>query len=145
MLASILLSACMVPERLHLTMIGAGTGSGAAIAQRLETESFDSVAKSISPDSADVAFYEIGWLTRGQLQAQKHAPIMLLLGAAGRADIDAALSLRVGGTAEVHDGSTRKFVHLEEIRAKMTCDRALARYPDDQGTLITHAAWYGFP
>ena len=63
MLAAILLSACVVPERWHLTAISDGSNTG-AIAQRLTRERFATVAKSIPPGRAEVGFSDVGWMTR---------------------------------------------------------------------------------
>jgi len=125
MLAGILLAACMVPERLHLTGIIADPAYGGAIAQRLKHETFDRVAKTLPADDPKVGFATIGWITREQLKGTEMAPVA---------------ALHVGGTAAIDAGFLREFVHVQEVRPAMTCDRAIARYPDDEWALNARAS-----
>lgn len=125
MLASILLSACVVPYRLHLTSIVTAPDKAAPIAARLRGESFAAVAKSLPKDDYSVGFSDIGWVTRSEIADTAFAP---------------AAKLPVGGTTKVGDEITTSFVHVEEIRAEMPCDEAVARYPDDQTAFLVRAA-----
>jgi tetratricopeptide (TPR) repeat protein len=125
MIAGILLAACMVPERLRLTGIIADPSYGAAIAQRLKHEPFEKVAKTLPADDPKVGFATLGWITREQLKGTDKAP---------------AAALHVGGTAAIDSGAFREFVHLQEVRPAMTCDRAIVRYPDDEWALNARAS-----
>ncbi len=141
MLASILLAACMVPERLHFSEIIVDRTRAGTIAQRLKHESYDTVAKSLPPDGTAAGYlYDIGWITREQLDAANDGPLARLMLYA-KAERAAAASLQVGGTTTVDAGAQQEFVHLDEIRPKMICDRAVARFPNDQTALITRAIW----
>jgi tetratricopeptide (TPR) repeat protein len=126
MLAGILLAACIVPERWHMTAIFDSSSAG-TIAQRLKRESFTAVAKSIPADGTEVGFSDLGWVTRSELEA---------------GDAALAASLRARQTAETHLGIVRQFYHLEAVRAKMSCDDALARDAADPLALLTRARWH---
>jgi tetratricopeptide (TPR) repeat protein len=130
----------MVPERLHLTGIATGDGpAGRAIAARLKHQSFAKVAGSIR-DGGEVSFSDLGWIARDRLDAARHSAFERLLGGP-TSDIAVAASLHVGQTAEARLGTLRQFVHLEEVRPSMACDRAIARYPNDRLALTARATW----
>src|SRR5471030_555913 len=104
MLASFLLAACMVPERLHLTeLVFSNNAAVPAIRERLKSESFAAVAKSISADNVA----DRGWFSRDQLREAGYA---------------AATKLTTGGLVEIGDNFQHGFVHVDEIREIMTCD-----------------------
>jgi tetratricopeptide (TPR) repeat protein len=126
MIASVLLAACVVPYRLHLTGIVAYPQRAAAIAERLKHERFEAVAKSLPPDDPEVGFKDLGWGTPEQLEGGTNA---------------GAATMRAGETIAVHDTIGDEFLHLEETRPAMPCDEAVARYPDDELALLTRAAW----
>lgn len=116
----------MVPERLHLTEIVFGNnGDVGAIRERLKHASFDSVAKSFPADGVDLGFADRGWFSRDQLTDAGYA---------------AAAPLAVGGTAEIAVDYQHGFVHVEEVREQMTCDQAIARYPDDEWAYTTRGS-----
>ncbi len=125
MLASILLAACAVPERLHLTAVGGYGAQAPAIALRVKREGFAAVAKSLPRDDPTVGVSDRGWISRDDL-AQVGVPATALT--------------KVGATAEVEPGSPIvSFVHVDEIRPAGTCDAVIAQYPDDATALLTRA------
>ncbi|HEY1976130.1 MAG TPA: tetratricopeptide repeat protein [Candidatus Baltobacteraceae bacterium] len=108
---------CVVPKRLHLTdIIFAGVHADAtlitALTKRLQKEDFDAVGKSV-PDH----FSDLGWLTVDVLENSGYAP---------------AAVLETGGTTGLIDeGIRQEFLHAEEVRPQMECDRAIATYPNE--------------
>jgi tetratricopeptide (TPR) repeat protein len=125
MLLGILLAACMVPERLHLSEIVA-TANGdiaATIARRIDRDGFEAVARSLDPNGSDTGYRDLGWLTRDD-------PLV----APGVA------SAPVGATVSDVQDPIRYFFHVEARREAMSCDAAIARDPADLIALLARAA-----
>ena len=128
MFASILLAACLVPERLRMSEISVGMiGNAAAIAQRLKSERFDAVGKSIPPRDPAMYYAHNRWYTRDQLGPEVRT---------------ALATMSVGSVVRiVNVVQDTEFIRLDEVRSEMPCDRAVAEHPDDEIARKTRAGW----
>lgn len=91
----------------------------APVEKRLKNESFEAVGESLPQNYAK----EVGWFTADQIAGSQYA---------------VAASLPAGGTARMK--ADYGFVHVDEIRPQMTCDRAIAAYPRDPWPRLMRAA-----
>jgi tetratricopeptide (TPR) repeat protein len=114
--------ACVVPKRVLLTgIIFLGQDDTTVIARRLKSESFDVVANSV-PDR----FAHMGWMTVDQLKGTGYAP---------------AIALKKGQTTPlITEDPRREFLHAQDVRPEMTCDRAIAMYPSDTSARMARAS-----
>lgn len=110
----------MVPKLIRASAILLDASQNPApIAERLKTESWAAVGKSLPQN-----FSDLGWSVPEKLKGTRYA---------------AALTLPAGGTASVSDWFGHGFVHVDQIRPQMTCDEAIAANPHDQPSRLMRA------